>query len=86
MKTRSSFARPPRCRFCGSLMDDGFRYGPAHYAHFDCFLESDRTLASLPPGKIEEIPWHLLLEHGRLAEAELILGKARGVTEKDYDT
>jgi len=37
------------CRFCGKSMRfyEGVKYGVRHYAHFACYLDSDRPLAAL---------------------------------------
>lgn len=71
---KSDFPRVPTCRFCGKLMDQGVKYGPAHYAHFACYLKSGKPLAKLTARKVRNFPMAMLLEHGRLEEASLILG------------
>lgn len=75
MTIKCDFARVPTCRFCRELMSQGVKYGPTHFAHYSCFLKSGKPLSKISTRALRGIPAQLLLEHGRLEEAMLILGK-----------
>lgn len=46
------------------------KYGIRHYAHFACYLESGRSLDTLPAWQVRRFPALLLNRHGLMAEAE----------------
>ena len=60
------------CRFCGESMRfyEGVKYGVRHYAHFACYLDSDRPLAALHNWQIEGFPFRLVNERGLMSEVE----------------
>lgn len=66
------------CRFCHK---DGHhyqmvKYGTRHYAHFACYLDSGKSLASLHKWQIEGFPFRLIQERGLMAEVERLTCEA----------
>ena len=64
------------CRFCKHFIYEHgstrvpLKYGPRHYAHYDCFLDSGHTLDELPAYQISKFPYKLIKERGLLNDAE----------------
>ena len=56
------------CRFCKSWKDEGhmIKYGVRHYAHFDCYLDSDKSLENLSDWQILKFPYGMLKDRGLL--------------------
>jgi hypothetical protein len=54
----------PTCRFCDNWRDQNMvHYGRRHYAHFECYLESGKSLLALQEWKIGQFPYRLLQKH-----------------------
>lgn len=52
------------------------KYGIRHHAHFACYIEAKRPLATLPAWQVRRFPALLLNQHGLLAEAERLTAEA----------
>lgn len=65
----------PICRLCGQYAKDNeaVRYSVRHYAHHQCYAESDRPLEWLSRQQIGRFPVRVLRETGRMAEAQAAL-------------
>ncbi len=48
----------PTCRICGVLMrtdkESFVKYGPTHYAHLSCFIDSGKSLTLVSPRQQRE--------------------------------
>lgn len=67
------------CRFCKKQHNNLVQYARRHYACWDCYLDSGKTLTALSVTEIRRIPWkiardrslgelvdHILARHDRL--------------------
>lgn len=72
MKTFRSTSTLSTCRFCDGTSSDGdnmVKYGVRHYAHFKCYLDAGKTLATLHDWQVGQFPFRLLKERGLDTEA-----------------
>lgn len=56
-------------------VDKAVRFARGHYAHFECYLRDEGTLAALKPWQVAEFPVQLIRKHGLLEEAFAMLNK-----------
>lgn len=56
------------CRVCKktALRAECVKYGTRHYAHFECYLSSGKSLIGLSDWQIERFPFRLLQKYGAL--------------------
>lgn len=46
------------CRFCKAPMARGLvKYGPRHYAHYECYLKAGKRLEDLPDWVVVQFPY-----------------------------
>ena len=66
------------CRICKvpARADTGVRYSIRHFAHFECFLNAEKSLSDLHAWQVGRFPYRLLRERGLLAEADRLMRAA----------
>jgi len=67
------------CRFCKQYTDE-VKYGTRHYAHFVCYLDSEKPLADLPLWQLGKFPHRLLVSRGLMHRVNRLM------TEKQTQT
>ena len=63
-----------KCRFCPGYagLERMVKYGTRHYAHFECYLRTHRSMAKLTGTQIGRFPFKVLYDGYRLDEAEYL--------------
>lgn len=79
------------CQFCEKFSSSGkssgrkppkyegkIKYGPRHYAHFECFLDAKGVdaLRLLHDWQIAQLPWMLIKERGIENEVKAAIARA----------
>jgi hypothetical protein len=70
------------CRFCKKLIDQGVKYGPRHYAHFECYLDAGKRLDDLTKFQISQFPFRVIKDRGLLVHAELLVSSTSSVQRR----